>query len=100
VKLDPLGPSDTFLHRHLGPREADLREMLEVVGAASLDALVAETIPEAIRRREPVALDGLDDATPRGEAELLAALRAIAQQNRPLRSCTSARATTTRSRRR
>jgi glycine dehydrogenase len=87
VKHDALAPSDTFLHRHIGPRPADVEAMLKVVGAASLDALVAETIPESIRRKEPIALDGIDDATPRGEHEVLETLRKIARENRPLRSC-------------
>ncbi len=87
MKHDALSPSDTFLHRHIGPRAADVEAMLEAVGAASLDALVAETIPESIRRKDAAALDGLDDAHPRGEHEVLEVLRGIARQNRPLRSC-------------
>lgn len=55
----------------------DVEEMLAAVGASSIDELFAE-IPEAVRRREPLAL-------PAGvsEAELVARLNRLAGQNRP-----------------
>ena len=42
---------DRFVTRHLGPRDADLTEMLAAVKAPSLEALVDETVPESIRLR-------------------------------------------------
>src|SRR5690606_34033013 len=44
-----LDPSDTFAERHIGPDPDEIAEMLGVVGCESLEALVGETIPEAIR---------------------------------------------------
>ena len=79
-----LDPSDTFVHRHIGPDAADTRAMLEVVGAPSLDALIDETVPTGIRLPAPLAIDTGTDA--RGEAGVLAGLRAIAGQNRVFRS--------------
>jgi glycine dehydrogenase len=76
-----LEPGDTFPRRHIGPSEDDVREMLALLGLPSLDALVAETIPEAIRLREPLHLEA-----PLGESAVLAALRARAGQNRIFRS--------------
>ena len=39
--LDRLFPrSDAFAHRHIGPREADAKAMLELLGFDSMDALV------------------------------------------------------------
>jgi glycine dehydrogenase len=76
-----LKPSDTFVHRHLGPRDDDIREMLATLGCDSLDALIDETIPAAIRLKEPLKL-----GPPRGEHELLRELRSVAEKNRVFRS--------------
>ena len=47
--------------RHIGPRDDDIRHMLEAVGAASLDALIDEIVPPDIRLRRPLDLpDGRD----------------------------------------
>ena len=59
--------------------------MLAVVGAASLDALVAETIPGEIRSETPLRLSSLPE--PLGEAAVLERLRVHASRNRVLRSC-------------
>ncbi len=72
---------DQFVHRHLGPRARDLPAMLEVVGAPSLDALIDATVPPAIRLDRPLNLPG-----PRSETEVLAELRALAEQNELFRS--------------
>ncbi|MGZ3417501.1 MAG: aminomethyl-transferring glycine dehydrogenase [Polyangiales bacterium] len=85
-----LDASDTFAPRHLGPSDHDVAKMLEVVGFASLDALVEATVPSVIRTPKPLALDGAaalrSNGAPRGEAELLAELRAIASENQVFRS--------------
>jgi glycine dehydrogenase len=70
-----------FLARHLGPSPSDLPAMLDVVGVASVDALIDRTVPAAIR------LQGRLDLPPAvDEATLLDELRSIASQNRPTRS--------------
>ena len=86
VSTHALDPSDTFAARHIGPGEDDQREMLAAIGCASLDELIGETIPAAIRLEEPLSLSGLD-GRPLGEAEVLARLRALLAPNRILRSC-------------
>ncbi|RZT94754.1 glycine dehydrogenase (decarboxylating) alpha subunit /glycine dehydrogenase (decarboxylating) beta subunit [Advenella incenata] len=68
--------SQEFVGRHIGPSEAEQAEMLSVIGAESLDALIDEIVPSRIRNAAPLALDG-----PRSEADMLASLRAIAQKN-------------------
>jgi glycine dehydrogenase len=75
--LDALEDRDAFVARHIGPDEGQIAAMLAVVGAPSLDALIDETVPEAIRLRAPLA-------TPpaRTEAQALADLRAMADANR------------------
>ncbi|KAF0201434.1 MAG: hypothetical protein FD170_2751 [Bacteroidetes bacterium] len=41
--------TNNFINRHNGPRENEVTEMLKTIGAQSLDALIDETIPQAIR---------------------------------------------------
>ncbi len=81
-----LNPTDTFVRRHLGPSEDEVRRMLETVGAGTLEELMAETVPEAIRRREPLLLAGLPAGRELGEREMLQALRGMAAKNRLFRS--------------
>ncbi len=38
-----------FIARHIGPSDAERSEMLAEIGAASLDDLVAQTLPADIR---------------------------------------------------
>ncbi|HET7848383.1 MAG TPA: aminomethyl-transferring glycine dehydrogenase [Pseudolabrys sp.] len=68
-----------FSSRHIGPSPADQKEMLEVIGAASLDELLAQTLPADIRQRGP-----LDLPPALTETEALAKARAFASQNVPM----------------
>ncbi len=77
-----LNPSDTFVHRHIGPSASDVRAMLDLLKVGSLDELIEQTVPAAIRLPRPLNL-----GEPRGEFETLAELRAIAEKNRVMRSC-------------
>jgi glycine dehydrogenase len=77
----PLVRSADFCRRHVGPGEADIAEMLGSLGLDSLDALVGETVPGAIRRRQD-----LDLPAPLAEHEALAELRAKAAANQVHRS--------------
>ena len=47
-------PYDFANRRHIGPSPAEMDEMLEAVGAPSLDALVDETVPRSIRQSAPL----------------------------------------------
>ncbi len=76
-----LGPTERFADRHIGPDEREEAEMLQALGAPSLDALIAETVPEDIR-----FAGALDLPPPAGEAELLAELRGIAARNQVWKS--------------
>ena len=76
-----LQPADNFLHRHLGPTEADIKEMLATLGLQSLEALADATVPSDIRLRKP-----LDLPSNRGEQAVLAELKGIASQNQVYRS--------------
>ncbi len=46
----------TFVRRHIGPSPRDITAMLETVGATSLGALMAETLPSSIRQKAPLDL--------------------------------------------
>ncbi|HEV3455865.1 MAG TPA: aminomethyl-transferring glycine dehydrogenase [Thermoanaerobaculia bacterium] len=82
----PFQPTDTFVRRHLGPQEPEVREMLGTLGLASLEDLVRETVPESIRLGRPLALAGLPEDRELGEHEVLQALRRLASRNQVFRS--------------
>jgi len=42
-------PAQQFTNRHIGPEEADIRDMLKVLGLPSVETLIAKTIPASIR---------------------------------------------------
>src|SRR5437588_4462365 len=73
--------SERFQSRHIGPNEAERDEMLKVVGAASLDALMAEAIPGRIRLKAPI---DLPDGT--SEYEYLSELCRAAARNQVFKS--------------
>ena len=76
-----IDPAPDFEARHLGPRPSDVSTMLETIGYETVDALVSDVVPEAIR------MEGdLDLPEPLTEAALLARLREIADRNRVFRS--------------
>jgi glycine dehydrogenase len=71
-----------FVERHIGPRSEDIEHMLDALGLPSLDALVDQTVPAAIRLRGEVAIGAGTT-----EDEALERLRAIASENVVVRSC-------------
>ena len=74
--LSTLEQRDAFIHRHIGPSEAETQAMLDAVGAASIDALIGQTVPAAIRLSAPLPL-----ASAKPEHVALAELKAIADKN-------------------
>jgi glycine dehydrogenase len=78
--MDVPDPAD-FVHRHIGPAPADTTQMLETIGVSSIDELVEQTVPSAIRQRVPLAIGaGLS------ETDILHQLRAMAANNMVLAS--------------
>ncbi|MFV0335697.1 MAG: aminomethyl-transferring glycine dehydrogenase [Tropicimonas sp.] len=73
-------PYDFANRRHIGPSPEEMAEMLAAVGADSLDALIAETVPENLRQAVPL------DWAPLAEGELLTRMRAVAGRNKVLHS--------------
>jgi glycine dehydrogenase len=72
---------EPFSTRHIGPDDRETREMLAVIGVASLDELLDQTIPAAIRLKKPLSLDPA-----MSEFEYLNHIREIAGQNKLFRS--------------
>ena len=53
---------DRFVNRHLGPRAGEISEMLDFVGASSMEELIEQTVPANIRLKEPLKLkEGLTE---------------------------------------
>jgi len=48
--------STNFSQRHNGPRNEEVNHMLKTIGIASLDQLIDETVPSAIRLKSPLAV--------------------------------------------
>ena len=77
--------SNEFVARHVGPAGDDVTQMLATVGASSLDALVAETVPASILL-DPGDRPALSLGEAATEAAALAELQALASRNQVWRS--------------
>ncbi|MFM7654529.1 MAG: aminomethyl-transferring glycine dehydrogenase [Paracoccaceae bacterium] len=73
-------PYDFANRRHIGPSPAEMAEMLQAVGAPSLEALIDETVPASIRQSIPLGW------APLSEHDLLARMRRVAGRNKVLTS--------------
>ena len=71
----------SFISRHLGPRMEDQTAMLRVLGAPSLDDLIEQTVPGAIRLRERLSV-----STAMTESEYLEHIDELASQNTVFRN--------------
>ncbi len=73
-------PNERFADRHIGPRPEDIEKMLATVGVATLEQLVAETVPSSI-----VSTD-LDLPPAMSELAVIERLRGFADGNQVLTS--------------
>ena len=78
--VDAPDPAD-FVHRHIGPSQADVTKMLETIGVSSIDELIEQTVPNAIRQRAP-----LDLGPALSETDVLQKLRVMASRNKIMTS--------------
>ncbi|MBV70534.1 MAG: glycine dehydrogenase (aminomethyl-transferring) [Myxococcales bacterium] len=76
-----LNAADRFDHRHLGPRLSDVEPMLKTIGVSSIEDLINETIPAAIRLNAPLNLPD-----PMSETKVIEHMRALAAKNTVMRS--------------
>jgi glycine dehydrogenase len=72
---------DVFARRHIGPGADEIRDMLQVVGYDSLEALMDGVVPRSIRTRDPLRVPA-----PTRSREMLRELREIASRNQVFRS--------------
>jgi len=73
---NPAEGGSGFVNRHIGPSDADIDLMLTSVGVASLDELIARSVPQSIRI--PQSLDLPEAET---ESDVLAELRRLGEAN-------------------
>lgn len=76
-----LRSTDHFVNRHIGIDENSLAAMLKAIGVSSVDELVEQTVPSAIRRKEKL---NLPDA--QSEYNYLKELKKKAAKNKVFRS--------------
>lgn len=76
-----LSPGDEFIARHNGTDAADQQTMLNTVKAESLDELITQTVPAAIRLKQPLQL-----GPPHSEAGMLRNMRQFASLNKVYRT--------------
>ena len=79
--LRDLEHHSAFIERHIGPNDAEIAQMLRVVGHDSLETLTDAIVPASIKSTAPLALP--EAIT---EVEALAKIRAIAVKNQVFRS--------------
>src|SRR5919197_4667429 len=79
TSLSDLEQASPFAARHIGTAPADQQRMLDALGYASLDDLLADAVPASIREKLALALPPAAS-----EAEVAAELRALAPRNEPL----------------
>ncbi|KAA0069013.1 aminomethyl-transferring glycine dehydrogenase [Rhodanobacter sp. T12-5] len=81
TSLRDLEHHGAFIERHIGPDDAEIAQMLRVIGHDSLESMTDAIVPGAIKSAAPLAL-------PRAitEEEALAKIRAIADRNDVFRS--------------
>ena len=65
-----------FIQRHIGPTVQQQTDMARAIGYDSLDALIDDTVPGAIRRQHPMQLPGAQS-----EQQVIARLRELANRN-------------------
>ena len=70
-----------FAERHIGPRQNEVKQMLEAVGVSSIDELITQTVPANILLDKP-----LDLPKAMSESELLDHMKSIGKKNKNYRS--------------
>ena len=75
--LEDLEMRGDFVRRHIGPGKDDIEEMLALLGLDSLDGLIEQAVPPAIRSDHP-----FDLPAPMSERETVTATRRMRERNR------------------
>ena len=77
-------PLDTFGDRHIGPDDSEIARMLAKLGYDSMDAFVADAVPEKIRSATNAVSNETIPAL--SESELLRRAKELGQANKPYKS--------------
>lgn len=80
MKTDPFY-KEKFELRHIGPDQNQVDEMLRTIGSKSIDELIDQTIPAAIRLKKPLALPPAQS-----EFEFLASFKKTVSKNKVFKS--------------
>ncbi|QPH41501.1 aminomethyl-transferring glycine dehydrogenase [Pedobacter endophyticus] len=72
---------EDFQNRHIAPNEAETAEMLQTVGVNSIDELIEQTVPTAIRLKQPLNLPAA-----KSETEYLGTLKQTSLLNKVFKS--------------
>lgn len=70
-----------FESRHNGPTEAEISEMLEKIGASSMEELINQTVPETIQLTKPLNLPAAQL-----ETDFLSSFKKLAEKNKVFKS--------------
>ena len=73
--------TESFQIRHIGPRDEDVKKMLKVIDADSIDELINETLPSDIKLKQPLKLE-----KPLSESKYLMHLKKISSLNKVYKS--------------
>jgi glycine dehydrogenase len=79
--LEQLEQKQDFIRRHIGPSPAQVTDMLNALGVSSVEELIGQTVPAAIRLEQ-----GLNIGESRTEVETLSYLKSVASQNKVFKS--------------
>jgi len=72
---------ENFKDRHIAPNEADTKAMLQTIGVNSIDELIDQTVPAAIRLNQPLNLPKA-----KSEVDYLTTLKQTASLNKVFKS--------------
>lgn len=72
---------ENFKDRHIAPNEADTKAMLQTIGVKSIDELIDQTVPAAIRLKQPLNLPKA-----KSEVDYLTTLKQTASLNKVFKS--------------
>ena len=81
TSLRDLEHHDAFVERHIGPDDAEIAQMLRVIGHDSLESMTDAIVPGAIKSAAPLALP--EAVT---EEDALTQIRAITGRNQVFRN--------------
>ncbi|MBR8829403.1 MAG: aminomethyl-transferring glycine dehydrogenase [Gomphosphaeria aponina SAG 52.96 = DSM 107014] len=81
LRVKTKNTSSSFVPRHIGPSPDEMEQMLKTLGFSTLEQMIEQTVPAAIRLNQPLKLPAAQS-----EATALGQIQAIASKNQVFRS--------------